>query len=83
MQLKISNMIKLDLHRTRHEDARPKTIRFVEEHWGSGDEADIVTGNSKKMKDIVSGVLNEYKLKYQISREFDIQNQGYIVVWFE
>jgi hypothetical protein len=76
-------MKKLDLHRTRHEDAAPKTIRFIEENWGSGEEAEIITGNSQKMKGLVINVLDEYGLNYQIGRIFDVNNRGYIVIWFE
>ena len=76
-------MKRLDLHRTRHNDARRKTIHFVEDHWGSGEEAEIVTGNSQRMKGIVMNVLDEYGLTYQISHMFDVNNQGYIVTWFE
>lgn len=75
-------MLKLDLHRLRHEEARRAVIRFVEEHWDSGLEAEIVTGNSQKMRGLVMNVLDEYKLIYQISRAFDINNRGYLVTWF-
>jgi hypothetical protein len=74
---------KLDLHEQRHEDARRDVIRFIEEHWDSGLEAEIITGNSKKMKELVIDVLDEYGLIHQISRPFDMHNQGYIITWFE
>jgi hypothetical protein len=76
-------MKKLDLHRTRHGEAKREVIRFVEANWASGDEAEIITGNSAKMRGIVMDTLDEYCLSYQISRMFDINNQGYIVTWFE
>lgn len=76
-------MKKLDLHRTKHENARRKTIHFVEDNWGSGEEAEIITGNSQKMRGLVMNVLDEYGLSYQISRMFDINNKGYIVTWLE
>ncbi len=76
-------MKKLDLHRTRHEDARREVIHFVEDNWGSGEEAEIITGNSQKMKGLVMNILDEYGLLYQISRMFDINNKGYIVTWLE
>jgi hypothetical protein len=76
-------MQKLDLHRMRHEDARRSVIRFVEDNWGSGEEAEIITGNSQRMKDLVSEILNEYQLPCQISRPFDVNNLGYIVTIFE
>ena len=76
-------MKKLDLHRTRHDDAKRNVIRFIEDNWGSKEEAEIITGNSQRMKNIVMKVLQEYGLDYQIGRIFDVNNQGYIVVWFE
>jgi len=76
-------MKKIDLHRTRHDDARRKTIHFIEDGWGSGDEVEIITGNSDRMRNIVIGVLNEYGLNHQIGRRFDVNNKGYIVTWLE
>lgn len=76
-------MKKLDLHRTRHEDARRKTIHFIEDDWGSGEEVEIITGNSDRMRGIVTDVLDEYGLNHQIGRRFDVNNKGYIVTWLE
>jgi len=73
----------IDLHKVRHEDARYAVIRFIENNWGSGLEAEIITGNSRSMQAIVISVLDEYSLKYQIGRMFDLNNKGYIVTWFE
>lgn len=72
-------VIKMDLHNLHYDDARRSTIRFIELHWGHDIEVEIITGNSRKMKDVVEGVLKEYKLTYRIGREFDT-NKGYIVV---
>ncbi len=74
-------LYKIDLHMLRHEDARQATIRFIEEHWNESAELEIITGNSTKMKGLVMNILDEYKLTYQISRMFDINNKGYIVTW--
>ena len=76
-------MKKLDLHRTRHEDVRRKVIRFVESAWGSGEEVEIITGNSYIMKDRVKDILIEYGLECQEGRQFDVNNKGYIVTWLE
>ena len=76
-------MQKLDLHRTRHDDAQRKVIHFIEDNWGSGEEVEIITGNSDRMRGIVTNVLNEYGLNYQIGRRFDVNNKGYIVAWLE
>ena len=76
-------MKKLDLHRTRHFEVKRKVINFIEDNWGSGEEVEIITGNSNKMCDIVTNMLDEYKLAYQIGRLFDLNNKGYIVTWME
>jgi DNA-nicking Smr family endonuclease len=72
---------KIDLHRLRHEDARRAVINFIEDHWNESSELEIITGNSNKMKELVKNILDEYKLTYQIGREFDLNNKGYIVTW--
>ena len=64
-------------------DRRQHDIRFVEDNWGSGEEAEIITGNSLQMKAIVINVLKEYKLEYSFGRWSDTWNKGYIVIWFE
>ena len=76
-------MKKLDLHRIRHGDAKRKTIRFIESNWNSGEEVEIITGNSDRMRGLVMNVLDEYGLTYQISHVFDLNNKGYIVTWME
>ena len=77
------NVLKIDLHRIRHEDVSDKVIRFIESNWASNMEAEIITGNSSVMQRIVMGILDEYKLPYQISRMSDPHNKGYIVTWLE
>lgn len=77
------HMKKLDLHKTFHEDAERKTIRFIEESWDSGEEVEIITGNSQVMKELVINILDEYDLTYQIGRIFDLNNKGYIVILME
>lgn len=72
-------MQRLDLHRVRHADARNLVIRFLEDNWNSGEEIEIITGNSPAMQDVVTAVLSEYSLDYQIGRRFDM-NKGYLVV---
>lgn len=79
----MSDVLKIDLHRVRHEDVRDKVIRFVENNWASGLEAEIITGNSSVMQKLVIEVLDEYKLSHQISRSSDFYNKGYIVTWLE
>lgn len=76
-------MEKLDLHRTRHSEVKRKVIHFIEDGWGSGEEVEIITGNSDRMREFVIGILNEYGLDSQIGRVFDLNNKGYIVTWLE
>lgn len=59
-------MRKLDLHGTKHEAVRRKVIRFIEDNWDIEEEIEIMTGNSKRMQEIVVEVLKEYKLDYKI-----------------
>ena len=74
------DVIKLDLHGVRHEEARRQTIRFVEEHWDDGSELEIITGHSQRMKGIVMNVLEEYDLTYNIGRLFDVDGPR-IITW--
>jgi len=76
-------MIKLDLHRLKHEEAERETIRFLEANWGSNREAEIITGNSGIMRRLVVDILIEYGLDYRIGRSLDLNNKGYIVTWME
>jgi len=70
---------RLDLHKTKHIDAKRIVIRFIEAHWTENAELEIITGNSLKMKGIVIDILEEYKLTYQIGRRYDLYNNGYIL----
>lgn len=63
-------MRTLDLHGTRHIDVKQKVIRFVEENWDSGKQAEIITGHSKRMKELVCKVLDEYQLDWDESSLF-------------
>lgn len=73
---------KLDLHGLKHEEARRVIVRFLEENWGTGDEVEIITGHSVRMKDIVLNTLDEYKLTYTIGRMFE-KNAPRIITWME
>jgi len=76
-------MKKLNLHRTRHAMVKRKVIRFIEDNWASGEEVEIITGNSLQMKAIVINILREYKLEYSYGRWYDTWNKGYIVTCLE
>jgi hypothetical protein len=66
----------LDLHRVKHADVEDKLIDFF--FWQKFDfkEINIITGNSKKMQEIVMDFLDKYEFKYYISSH----NLGEIVV---
>ena len=72
-------MTKLDLHKTRHEDARREVIHFIEDNWDCGELVDIITGNSNNMRNIVMEVLQEYNVEYSIGC-MSGYNNGYMRV---
>ena len=76
------DMEKLNLHRVRHEDVKRKVIHFIEDNWASNEEVEIVTGNSIKMKFLVTEVLDEYNLAYTVGRPFDYC-KGYLVIMLD
>lgn len=54
-------MKTLDLHGTKHEDVERRVVRFVESCWMNADEeAEIVTGHSDSMRQLVLEVLKDY-----------------------
>jgi hypothetical protein len=61
----------LDLHGIKHEDARKEVIHFIEDHWNTDHELEIITGNSSKMRDIVLIVIDEYKLNFNLGNLYD------------
>jgi hypothetical protein len=66
----------LDLHGVKHADVEDKLINFF--FWQGFDHkgANIITGNSQKMQEIVIDFLDEWDFKYYISSH----NLGEIVV---
>ena len=46
-------MTKLDLHGRRHEEAKRLLETTLNSMWCTGEELEIITGNSPKMKEIV------------------------------
>lgn len=72
-------MERLNLHRTRHADVERSVIRFVERNWGKNIPVDIVTGNSKQMKELVCRILDEYGLEYKEGDVLGV-NMGFIHV---
>jgi hypothetical protein len=61
----------LDLHGVRHADVRRKVIRFIEGGWSDPSDSEIITGYSKRMQELVTEVLDEYKLPYTVGTELD------------
>lgn len=76
------DIVKLDLHGTRHADVERKVIRLIEAHWGQNVELEIITGHSNKMKSIVCSVLDEYKLAYSVGRLTE-KSAPKIIAWLE
>jgi len=72
-------MERLNLHRTRHADVEQSVIRFIERNWGKERPVDIVTGNSKQMKELVCRILDEYQLEYKEGDALGV-NMGFIHV---
>ena len=70
-------MNEVDLHGVRHEEAKKLLERTINQLWGSGEELDIITGHSPKMKEITIDILDQYKLDYTIG-DFSGMNTGYI-----
>lgn len=70
-------MERLNLHRTRHADVERSVIRFIERNWGKNRPVDIITGNSKQMKELVGRILNEYNLEYKEGDVLGV-NMGFI-----
>ena len=66
----------LDLHGVKHADVEDKLIDFF--FWYSFDykKANIITGNSQKMQELVISFLDKYEFKYYISSH----NLGEIIV---
>ena len=62
---------EIDLHGVYHRDVKNEVIRFIENHWDSGESLKVITGNSPGMQKLVIEVANEYKLKNSIGTPFD------------
>ena len=55
-------MLTLDLHGLRHEDAKRKLERFINDHWGK--RLKVITGHSSQMRHIVSSTAEFYDLEF-------------------
>ena len=70
-------IVSIDLHGVKHESVRSLLIRLIEDHWNQNVEAEIVTGHSNPMKQIVQEVLAEHKLACTVGN-FAGNNMGMI-----
>jgi len=60
--VKIENLRALDLHGVTYDEANLKCHRFLNDNWGH--DMYIITGNSNRMKEVVSEVIDKYRLRY-------------------
>jgi len=68
-------MKRLDLHGIKHEDVRSKVIKFVEGLIRDNEsEAEVITGRSTSMQNLVGDVLKEYDLQYEIGGPLVLNN---------
>ena len=70
--------LTLDLHGARHADVPSMVERLVNANWGSGKNIKIITGNSQKMKAIVTKTLALYNLHTQEGDVFG-NNKSYLM----
>jgi len=62
-------MKKLDLHGIKHDEVPNMVKRFIEDHWTDyGEQLEIITGHSPRMRLIAGTVLLDYKLKYVVKQ---------------
>jgi hypothetical protein len=59
-------MSTLDLHGTKHTEVEDKLTRYFFWDQPGHNQYTIITGNSKKMQEIVFEWLNKYEYKYYI-----------------
>lgn len=68
--------MKLDLHGMLYEDARRAVDELANTYWkwNPEDEADIITGHSPNMRNMVIGVLEEYSIEYYVGGPLGIDD---------
>jgi hypothetical protein len=69
-------MIKLDLHMMRYKDARRAVYELANTYWkwDPEDEAEIITGHSPNMRNMVIEILEEYSIEYNVGGPLGISN---------
>jgi len=71
--------MQLDLHGQSHHAVKSLVDQFIyQAMMKEKQEIKIITGNSKKMKEVVIDVLKDYDMEYTIG---DFWNPGYIKVF--
>lgn len=75
-------MKKIDLHGETFETAQREVESFINRNWGCGEEMEIITGHSPRMKSLVMVVLGEYNLDWQVGDSLGF-NMGIIRSKFE
>ena len=59
-------MSTLDLHGTRHAEVKEKLLQYLFWEKPGHKQYTIITGNSKKMQELVFEFLDKYEYKYYI-----------------
>ena len=72
-------MKELDLHGVKHSEVPKLLDSFVYDN-NDISEFNIITGNSEKMKNLVTSLLDSYDYNYKIGGFLNINN-GYIKVY--
>ena len=67
-------MKKLDLHGVRHEDVKNEVHRFINANFNDEITLKIITGHSPKMVELVSKVLDGYRMSYRVGGYFGNQD---------
>lgn len=69
-------MKKLDLHGMRYEDAKRAVEKLANSYWAwaTDEEANIITGHSPNMRNMVIEILKEYEIDYYVGGPIGIDN---------
>ena len=57
----------LDLHGVKHENVARKCNEFMSKIWGKTELAEIITGNSQKMRSEVFDALHDYDVEVKVA----------------
>jgi len=62
--VKIENLRALDLHGTSYDEVINKCHRFLNDNYGH--DMYIITGKSSKMQELVTEIIDKYRLRYTV-----------------